>query len=106
MIAGKGFSEPANKPLRLFLGDRCDDGHAPVRPSPANVPVSQKDEAVMAVGTTGFLHIQHQFQFYSQKGASFLADFLCLTSFFRPRQSRQRIGSKQPPASIAGSLEP
>src|SRR6516162_8517629 len=75
MIAGKGFSEPANKPLRLFLGYRCDDGHAPVRPSLANDPVPQKDEAVIDVGDMGFLHIQHQFQLAFQKGATSLADF-------------------------------
>lgn len=79
MIAGKGFSEPANKPLRLFLGYRCDDGHAPVRPSLANDPVPQKDEAVIDVSDRGFLHIQRQFQLALQKGAAFFADFLCLS---------------------------
>src|SRR5215510_11299691 len=91
MIAGKGFSEPANKPLRLFLGYRCDDGHAPVRPSLANDPVPQKDEAVIDVGDMGFLHIQHQFQLAFQKGATFLADFLCLS--FGPFYDHDKVVS-------------
>src|SRR6516162_209104 len=91
MITGKGFSEPANKPLRLFLGYRCDDGHAPVRPSLANDPVPQKDEAVIDVGDMGFLHIQHQFQLAFQKGATFLADFLCLS--FGPFYDHDKVVS-------------
>src|SRR4029077_9695529 len=91
MIAGKGFSEPANKPLGLFLGYRCDDGHASVRPSLANDPVPQKDEAVIDVGDMGFLHIQHQFQIAFQKGAAFLADFLCLS--FGPFYDHDKVVS-------------
>src|SRR5215471_12175196 len=91
MIAGEGFNEPANKPLRLFLGYRCDDGHAPVRPSLANDPVPQKDEAVIDVGDMGFLHIQHQFQLAFQKGAAFLADFLCLS--FGPFYDHDKVVS-------------
>lgn len=73
MIAGKGFGQLANKRLGLFLGYRRDDGHAPVRPSLANDPVSQKDEPVVDVGDMGLLHIQRKLQATSQKGPAFLA---------------------------------
>ena len=36
----------------------------------------QKDEAVIDVGDTGFLHIQRQLQLAFQKGTAFLADGL------------------------------
>ena len=62
MIAGEGFGQSANKPLGLFLGYRRDDGHASVRPSLANDPVPQKDEAVIDVGDMGLFHIQRQLQ--------------------------------------------
>lgn len=79
MIAGKGFGELANKPLGLFLGYRRDDGHPSMRPTLADDPVPQKDEAVIDVCDMSFLHVQRQLQLTFQKRPAFLTDFLCLS---------------------------
>ena len=62
MIAGKGFGKSVNKPLGLFLGYCRYDGHPSMRPSLADDPVPQKDEAVVDVGDMGLLHVQRQLQ--------------------------------------------